>query len=77
MFGMKYKEKIELFAEKTGIVVRKIRLRNSIVFDEFLKDFRAMRYPGYNQRYMDKGEKGGKKMKNYFSDILIYFFYPT
>jgi len=48
MFGMKYKEKIELFAEKTGIVVRKIRLRNSIVFDEFLKDFRAMRYPSHN-----------------------------
>jgi len=45
---------IELFAEKTGIVVRKIRFRNQIEFDKFLKGFRSMRYPGYNWRYLDK-----------------------
>jgi len=37
--GTKYREVIELFNEKTGDVVRVIRFRNSITFDEFLKDF--------------------------------------
>ena len=55
--GRKYKVVIELFDEKTGDVVRVIRFRNSIAFDEFLKDFKAMRYPGYGWRYIDK-EKG-------------------
>ena len=59
--GTKYKQSIELFDEKTGDVVRVIRFRNSITFDEFLKDFRAMRYPGYGWRYIDKGKKEGKK----------------
>jgi hypothetical protein len=45
---------IELYAEKTGIVVRKIRFRNQRDFDEFLNGFRSMRYPGYNWRYLDK-----------------------
>lgn len=49
-------EKIELFDEKTGHVVRTIRFRNSISFDEFLKGFKAMRYPGYSWRYSDKGK---------------------
>ena len=53
----KYKIKIELFNEKTGDVIRVIRFRNSIAFDEFLKDFKAMRYPGYSWRYIDKEEK--------------------
>jgi len=53
----KYKVVIELFDEKTGDVVRVIRFRNSIAFDEFLKDFKAMRYPGYGWRYRDKGKK--------------------
>ena len=57
---MKYKEAIELFDEKTGDVVRVIRFRNSIAFDEFLKDFKAMRYPGYGWRYIDKGKKKEK-----------------
>ena len=61
---MKYREVIELFDEKTGDVVRVIRFRNSIAFDEFLNDFKAMRYPGYGWRYIDKGKKK-EKMNNY------------
>jgi len=53
----KYKIKIELFNEKTGDVIRVIRFRNSIAFDEFIKDFKAMRYPGYSWRYIDKEKK--------------------
>ena len=49
--------KIELFDEKTGVVVRKIRFHNLISFDEFLKGFKAMRYPGYSWRYIDKVKK--------------------
>ena len=56
-FGTKEKVKIELFNEKTGDVVRVIRFRNLITFDEFLKDFKAMRYPGYSWRYIDKEKK--------------------
>jgi hypothetical protein len=58
--GTKYREVIELFNEKTGDVVRVIRFRSSIAFDEFLKDFREMRYPSYGWRYIDKGKKKGK-----------------
>jgi hypothetical protein len=53
----KYKEVIELFDEKTGEVVRIICFRRSTEFDEFLKKFKAMRYPGYGWRYKDKGKK--------------------
>jgi hypothetical protein len=49
--------KIELFDEKTGEVVRKINFHNLISFDEFLKSFKAMRYPGYDWRYIDKVKK--------------------
>ncbi len=49
-------KKIELFNEKTGVVVRTIRFHNRISFDEFLKGFRAMRYPGYGWRYSIKGK---------------------
>jgi len=59
--GTKYREIIELFDEKTGDVVRVIHFRNSIAFDEFLKDFKAMRYPGYGWRYRDKGKKEKRK----------------
>ena len=52
--GTKYMERIELFDEKTGDVVRVIRFRNSKAFDSFLKDFKAMRYPGYSWRHKDK-----------------------
>jgi hypothetical protein len=58
--GTKYKVVIELFIEKAGNVVRVIRFRNSIAFDEFLKDFKAMRYPGYSWIYIDKGKNKGK-----------------
>ena len=51
------KKVIELFNEKTGEVVRTICFRNSIAFDEFLKGFKAMRYPGYVWRYKDTGRK--------------------
>jgi len=50
-------EKIELFDEKTGVVMRTIRFYNQISFDEFLKGFKAMRYPGYSWRYSGKGKK--------------------
>jgi hypothetical protein len=50
-------EKIELFDEKTGLVVRTIRFKNLTSFDEFLEGFKAMRYPGYSWRYIDKGKK--------------------
>ena len=55
--GTKYKESIELFDEKTGDAVRVIRFRNSITFDKFLEDYKAMRYPGYSWRYSGKGKK--------------------
>ena len=55
--GTKYKVVIELFDEKTGEVIRVIRFRNSIEFSNFLEAFKAMRYPGYGWRYIDKGKK--------------------
>jgi hypothetical protein len=55
--GKKYKKVVELFNEKTGEVVRVIRFRNAIVFNEFLNDFRAMRYPNYGWRLKDKEKK--------------------
>ena len=55
--GAKYKQSIELFNEKTGEVVRVIRFRNFAAFDEFLKDFKSMRYPGYGWRHVEKGKK--------------------
>ncbi len=53
----KYYGKIELFAEKTGDVVRTIRFHNRKEFYEFLKAFRRMRYPGYGWRHKDKVKK--------------------
>lgn len=55
-------KKIELFNEKTGVVVRKIRFKNLTLFDEFLKGFKAMRYPGYNWRYIDKEKQNENKI---------------
>jgi hypothetical protein len=52
---------IELFAEKTGDVVRNIRFHNHKEFFEFLNGFRRMRYPGYGWRYKDKLKKKIKK----------------
>ena len=61
--GTKYKEVIELFDEKTGEVIRLIHFRSSIEFDEFVKGFKAMRYPGYSWRHCDKGKKKEKQGK--------------
>jgi hypothetical protein len=46
----KFNKVIELFDEKTGEVVRAIRFRKPKDFNEFLKGFKAMRYPGYGWR---------------------------
>jgi hypothetical protein len=46
---------IELFDEKTGCVVRTICFRSPKEFDEFVKGFKEMRYPGYDWRYRAKG----------------------
>ena len=59
-FGTRDKAVIELFDEKTGEVVRLVRFRTPNEFNEFLKGFKAMRYPGYGWRYRDKGKKKGK-----------------
>ena len=59
-FRTKKKEVIELFDEKTGVVVRTISFRSPKEFDEFIKGFKEMRYPGYGWRYKDKGRKKGK-----------------
>jgi hypothetical protein len=56
----KHKKVIELFDEKTGEVVRTICFYHPKEFDEFTKDFKAMRYPGYVWRYRDGGEKKEK-----------------
>lgn len=55
--GTKHRLSIELFNEKTGDVVRVLRFQNLIAFEEFLKSFKAMRYPGYGWRYIDKGRR--------------------
>ncbi len=48
---------VELFAEKTGDIVRRIRFHNQKEFYEFLKGFKKMRYPGYGWRYKDRVKK--------------------
>ena len=55
--GNKDKKVIELINEKTGDVKRVIHFRNSNAFNDFLKDFKAMRYPNYSWRYIDKMKK--------------------
>ena len=50
---------IELFDEKTGSVIRTICCQSPKEFDEFIKGFNEMRYPGYGWRYRDKGQKKG------------------
>jgi hypothetical protein len=54
------KKVIELFDEKTGGVVRTICFHSPKEFDEFVKGFKEMRYPGYAWRFKDKGRKKGK-----------------
>jgi len=62
--GSRKKEKIvvELFDEKTGEKVRKIRFSKPGDFDYFLNSFRKMRYPGYGWRYAGKKKKGKKQI---------------
>ena len=57
MGGKRYRISIELFNEKTGEVVRELRCHNEQEFNEFLKGFNAMRYPGYGWRYKEKKAK--------------------
>ncbi len=65
--GKKYKKVVELFNEKTGEVIRVIRFRNSIAFNDFLNDFNAMRYPNYGWRYKDNEIK----RKNLTDHLII------
>jgi hypothetical protein len=55
------KKVIELFDEKTGSVIRTICFRSPKEFDEFVKGFKEMRYPGYGWRYKDKRGKERRK----------------
>jgi hypothetical protein len=55
--GVKFNKVVELFNEKTGDVVRVIRFRNLKTFNNFLKDFEAMRYPNYSWRYKNSVKK--------------------
>jgi hypothetical protein len=50
----KFREVVELFDEKTNEIVRVIRFNNPKDFEQFLEDFKLMRYPGYGWRYGDK-----------------------
>jgi hypothetical protein len=59
-FRTKKNKVIELFDEKTGSVVRTISFISPKEFDEFLKGFKEMRYPGYGWRYKDKERKKGE-----------------
>ena len=60
-FRSKKREIIELFDEKTGDVVRTISFQSPKEFDEFIKGFKKMRYPGYAWRYKDKERKKGEQ----------------
>jgi hypothetical protein len=59
-FRAKGKKIIELFDETTGCVVRTISFSNPKEFNEFLKSFKEMRYPGYGWRFIDKARKKEK-----------------
>lgn len=56
----KYKKVIVLLNEKTGEVVRTIIFRSPKEFNEFVKGFKEMRYPGYGWRCRDKVKKKEK-----------------
>jgi hypothetical protein len=61
------KKVIELFDEKTGSVVRTICFRSPKEFEEFIKGFNEMRYPGYGWRYRTKGRMMGENnLVNHF-----------
>jgi len=50
----KYNKTVVLFDKKTNRVIRRIRFKNSKDFESFIDDFRLMRYPGYDWRFVDK-----------------------
>ena len=50
----KFNRTVVLFDKKTNRVIRRIRFKNSKDFDNFIDDFRLMRYPGYDWRLVDK-----------------------
>jgi len=50
----KHRKVIELFDEKTRSVIRTICFHSPKEFNDFIKDFKGMRYPGYGWRYKDK-----------------------
>lgn len=55
---------VELFDEKTGEKVRKIRFNKPGEFDYFLKSFKKMRYPGYGWRYSDSNKRQKKPVSS-------------
>lgn len=70
-FRARQKKIIELFDEKTGCVIRTILFHSPKEFDEFIKSFKEMKYPGYGWRYIDKGRKKGKDnlIDHYHNDL--------
>jgi hypothetical protein len=50
----RYTKTVVLFDKKSNMDVRKIRFRNSKDFEQFIEDFRLMRYPGYDWRLIDR-----------------------
>lgn len=52
----RYYKTVVLFDKKSNKDVRKIRFRNSKDFDDFIEDFRLMRYPGYDWRIVDRNK---------------------
>jgi hypothetical protein len=59
-FRAKQKKIIELFDEQTGNVIRTILFHSPKEFNEFIKSFKEMKYPGYGWRYIDKRRKKGE-----------------
>jgi len=49
----KFRKTVELFDKKSNKVVRKIHFKNPNDFNQFLEDYRLMRYPGYGWRFFD------------------------
>lgn len=58
-FRAKGKKVVELFNERTGTVIRTITFYSQKEFDEFIKSFKEMKYPGYGWRHIDKRRKKG------------------
>ena len=50
----RFRKSVEIFDKKSNDVVRKIHFKSSNDFDKFIEDFRLMRYPGYDWRYVKR-----------------------